>query len=412
MSILTLNCGSSSVKYSVYDPEPKSFVCRGIVERVGLSGSFLRQQHGQAESRIERDCADHSAAVQLVLEVLTTGDSSPVRDVASIRAVGHRTVHGGEKFARSARVTPELVKTLDALSSLAPLHNPPNLAGIRAAQALLPDIPHVAVFDTAFHQTMPPEAYLYPLPYEWYERHGIRRYGFHGTSHLYVSKRAAVLLGRPYDTLRIVTLHVGNGASAAAVCCGRSVDTSMGFTPLEGLVMGTRCGWIDPAIPLFVMQAEGLDAAEMDRLLNKQSGLLGLTGRFSDRRDIEKAADEGDARCTHAIAIEALSLKKVIGAYAAAMGGLDCVVFTAGVGENSARIREKALSGLAFLGIHLDPAANEHARGGKAEARISRTDSPVRVLVIPTDEELVIAEDSLAILEGRFDAPDFDYSFD
>jgi len=376
MTVLTLNCGSSSVKYSVFDTQNQAFSCRGVVERVG-----------------EKDCPDHTAAVGLVLKTLTDGE------VPKIRAVGHRVVHGGEKFKTSARVTPELIRVVEEVAELAPLHNPPNLAGIRAAQKFLPDVPHVAVFDTAFHQTMEPSAFVYPLPYEWYEKYGIRRYGFHGTSHLYVSARAAVLLGRPIEELKIVTLHVGNGASAAAVAGGKSQDTSMGFTPLEGLVMGTRCGWIDPAVPLYVMEREGLNTDEMDLILNKKSGLLGITGRFYDRRDILKNAEAGDERCRLAFEIEARSLKKVIGSYAATMGGLDAVVFTAGVGENAPSVRARALEGLGFLGIHLDPQRNEKAVGGLGEEAITTDDSPVKVLVIPTNEALVIAEDTLAILK-------------
>ncbi|HUU01864.1 MAG TPA: acetate kinase [Myxococcota bacterium] len=405
MSILTLNCGSSSVKYSLFDTRGHDFTCRGLVERVGMGKSFLRQQYAGRETRIDRDCRDHAAAVGLVLDILTTGEDSP------IRAVGHRVVHGGEEFAASALVTPEMLSTVERVAELAPLHNPPNLAGIRAAGALLPGIPQVAVFDTAFHQRMPPEAYIYPLPYEWYEKYGIRRYGFHGTSHLYVAARAAVMLGRPLEELKLVTLHIGNGASAAAVLDGRSVDTSMGFTPLEGLVMGTRCGWIDPAIVTYVMQREDLDADEMDRLLNKRSGLLGLSGRFTDRRDILEGADRGDERCELALQIECRAITKIIGSYAAVMGGLDGVVFTAGVGENAAAIRARALEGLRFLGIRLDPARNERALGGAREEFISSDASPVAALVIPTNEELVIAEDTQAILEGRLEDPDFSYSF-
>jgi acetate kinase len=304
-----------------------------------------------------------------------------------------------------------LIAAVEAVAELAPLHNPPNLAGIRAASALLPDVAQVAVFDTAFHQSMPKAAYTYALPHQWYDTYGIRRYGFHGTSHLYVSLRAAVLLGRDPAELKIVSLHLGNGASAAAVDGGRSVDTSMGLTPLEGLVMGTRCGWIDPAIPLMIMQREGLTAEQMDRTLNKQSGVLGMTGRFLDRRDVLAAAAEGDPRCLLALAVEARTIQKTIGAYAAVMGGLSCVVFTAGVGENAPSIRAAALHGLEFLGIRLDPERNAAAVGGKQERFISRLDSPVAVVVIPTDEERVIAEDTLAILEGRFDDPDFRYSF-
>jgi acetate kinase len=411
MSILTLNCGSSSVKYSVYDPARRLALARGVVERVGAEGSFLKERRGEREIRLEAPAPDHVAAVRLVLRSLGEGPDAPAREPGSIRAVGHRAVHGGERFARSALVTDELERTLEELAVLAPLHNPPNLAGIRAARAVLPEVPQVAVFDTAFHQSMPRAAYLYPLPMDWYRQHGIRRYGFHGTSHLYVSRRAAVMLGRPLGELKLVTLHIGNGASAAAVQGGLSVDTSMGFTPLEGLVMGTRSGSIDPAIPLYLMGREGLSSAQMDQALNKYSGLQGLTGRFSDRRDIEAAAAQGDLDCQLALEIECRTLAKTVGSYAAAMGGLHAVVFTAGVGENSALIRARAMAPLAFLGIELDEDKNRAARGGRAELDISRAGGRVRVLVIPTDEELVIAEDTLAIIEGRFDRPDFRYSF-
>jgi acetate kinase len=411
MSILTLNCGSSSVKYAVYDPISKAFSCRGLVDRVGQPGSVLKHKQNGTESQVARDCADHAQAVGLVLEVLTQGANPPLKDKSLIRAVGHRVVHGGEKFARSAKITEEMLSVVEQLSLLAPLHNPPNLAGIRAAQRLLPGIPHVAVFDTAFHQAMEPAAYLYPLPYRWYEGFGIRRYGFHGTSHLYVAHRAAVMMGKALSELRLVTLHIGNGASAAAVDRGASVDTSMGFTPLEGLVMGTRCGSVDPAIPLYVMQREKLSPETMDKQLNKESGLLGITGRFSDRRDIEKAAAQGDERCALAQEIEIRTLQKTIGAYAAVMGGLDALVFTAGVGENSASIRARTLAGLEFLGLELDRDRNDEAVGGQYEAFITREDSLVKAMVIPTNEELVIAEDTLAILEDRFDSVDFRYSF-
>jgi len=411
MSILTLNCGSSSVKYSVWDPDSGAFACRGIVERVGTEASELTHEAGAQSEKIARGCPDHTAAVRLVVEVLTEGDDSALADLAAIRAVGHRVVHGGEAFARSARITPELIAAVEEVAALAPLHNPPNLAGIRAAQSLLPDVAQVAVFDTAFHQTMAPAAYTYALPREWYEKYGVRRYGFHGTSHLYVAHRAARLLSRPLTELKIVTLHVGNGASAAAVDRGRSVDTSMGLTPLEGLVMGTRCGWIDPAIVPYVMQRENLDSGEIDKLLNKCSGLLGLSGRFTDRRDILAAADRGDERCKLAVQIECRAIAKIIGSYAAVMGGLDGVVFTAGVGENAAPIRARALESLEFLGIRLDSARNEQALGGLREQIISSEQSPVAVLVIPTNEELVIAEDTQAILEGRHDDPGFSYSF-
>jgi acetate kinase len=410
MSILTLNCGSSSVKYAVWPPGLDRVLCRGLVERVGAENSRLIHQQGDQRRSLERACPDHTAAVGLVLEVLTEGDTAPLADAGAIDAVGHRVVHGGEAFARSARVTPELLGAVERMVELAPLHNPPNLAGMRAVAALLPEVAQVAVFDTAFHQSMPPAAYTYALPHEWYERYGIRRYGFHGTSHLYVAHRAAVLLDRPLAELRLVTLHVGNGASACAVERGRAVDTSMGLTPLEGLVMGTRCGSIDPAIPLHMMQRLQLDAAAMDRVLNKQSGMLGLTGRHVDRRDVLAAAAEGDERCRTALEVEARTLAKTIGAYAAVMGGLDAVVFTAGVGENAPPIRAAALRELAFLGLQLDAGRNQRAVGG-AEMAITKPQSPTAALVIPTDEERVIAEDTQAIVQDRYDTPDFHYTF-
>ena len=401
MLILTLNCGSSSVKYALYDTTATSFVCQGIVERIGISGGFIRHKiEGDLEVRIERNCPDHTEAVSFVFEILTTGDGAVVSDKTRIAAVGHRVVHGGEKFAHSARITTELIQAVEAVAELAPLHNPPNLAGIRAAQAVLPGAVHVAVFDTAFHQTMPPEAYIYPLPYDWYKDYGIRRYGFHGTSHLYVSRRAAFLMGRPMEELKIVTLHIGNGSSAAAIDCGRSVDTSMGFTPLEGLVMGTRCGWIDPAIPLYIAEKKGIGLEELDRLLNKESGILGITGRYSDRREVDRAISLGDMRSKLALTIECRVIKKTIGAYAAVMGGLDAVVFTAGAGEKSPNIRAGSLKGLEFLGIRIDAESNRRAMSGEEEIDISFPGSPVRVLVIPTNEELVIVEDTRAIVEG------------
>lgn len=401
MIILTLNCGSSSVKYALYDTAVSDFICTGVVERIGIPGGFVRHRvREEPEVRIDRDCPDHTAALGFVFELLTAGEGAVVEDRAKIAAVGHRVVHGGEKFAKSARITAELIRAVEAVAELAPLHNPPNLAGIRAARTHLPEAAHVAVFDTAFHMTMPAEAYIYPLPYTWYEKHGIRRYGFHGTSHYYVSRRAADLMGRPIEELKIVTLHIGNGASAAAVDGGRSVDTSMGFTPLEGLVMGTRCGWIDPAIPLYVVEKEGLGVQDLDRILNKKSGLLGLTGRFSDRREIERAAEEGDEQCRLARSIECRVIRKTVGAYAAVMGGLDAVVFTAGVGEKSASIRAESLQGLEFLGIEVDDESNRRAADGAEEVDIAAPGSRVRVLVIPTNEELVIVEDTRDIVEG------------
>ncbi|RLB59310.1 MAG: propionate kinase [Deltaproteobacteria bacterium] len=409
MEILVLNCGSSSVKFALWSAEPLRRLRWGIVERIGLANSRLLVNDAGGEGSNEAvDCSDHRRAVELVLAGIAGRRN---HDAGAIAAVGHRVVHGGERFARSARIDEQLLREVERCSELAPLHNPPNLAGIRAARELLPRAVQVAVFDTAFHQSMPPEAYRYPLPAGWYEKYAIRRYGFHGTSHLYVAHRAAALLDRPLEQLRLVTLHIGNGASAAAVAGGKSIDTSMGFTPLEGLVMGTRCGWIDAAVPLWVMRKEGLDAARLDTILNRESGLLGLTGRFSDRREIVQAAAAGDERCQLALAVECRSLRKVIGAYAALMGGLDAVIFTAGVGENSPEIRAGALRQLDFLGIRLDGERNRQAVGGAHELCISSPGSRVQVWVVPTDEERVIAEDTLAQVTGRFDRAGFRYSF-
>lgn len=409
MYILTLNCGSSSVKYSVMDTGSREFIAKGIVERVGIGKSFIMHRHGDMHVKIERDCQDHVAAIKLIIEMLTGREHGVLRDMSEIRAVGHRVVHGGESFKKSALVTEKMMETIRSVASLAPLHNPPNIAGIEAAEKLMPGVPHVAIFDTAFHETMPDYAYMYALPFEWYEKYGIRRYGFHGTSHLYVARRAAVLLGRKPGQANLITLHIGNGASVAAVKKGVSVDTSMGFTPLEGLVMGTRCGDIDPAIPLFVMQKENVQPQDMEKTLNKKSGILGITGRFTDRRDVEAGMEAGDGKCALATEIEAYHIKKYIGAYAAAMGGVDAIVFTAGVGENSAMIRAKALEGLEFLGIKLDKKTNEITRGGREEVEISAKDSQVKVFVIPTNEELVMVEDTLAIVEGKQKA---EYSFE
>lgn len=411
MEILVLNSGSSSVKFALWSAEPWRRERWGIVERVGLDASRLLVKNCSGEETTRKvACPSHRQAVELALTAVT-GATDPSAGAGNISAVGHRVVHGGERFARSALVDDRLLREVEKCSEMAPLHNPPNLAGIRAARELLPGVAQVAVFDTAFHQSLPPEAFRYPLPASWYEKYAIRRYGFHGTSHLYVAHRAAALLDRPLAQLRLVTLHIGNGASAAAVAGARSIATSMGFTPLEGLVMGTRCGWIDAAVPLWVMRKEGLSAERMDDILNRESGLLGLTGRFSDRRDILQAANRGDEACRLAMAVECRSLRQVIGAYAATMGGLDGVIFTAGVGENCPEIRAGALRQLEFLGIELDRERNQKAVGGKAELCISTPGSRVQAWVIPTDEERVIAEDTLALVTGRLDRADFRYSF-
>jgi acetate kinase len=396
MIIMALNCGSSSVKYQLFDWQKMEVVAKGMVERVIIGGSFIMHEiPGRENYHHEQDCANHQEAIDLLIKTVTDPVHGVLKSVDQISAVGHRVVHGGEKFTCSVMIDEKVLDAVKEVQHLAPLHNP-----------------HVAIFDTAFHQTMPEHAYIYPLPYEWYEQHQVRRYGFHGTSHLYVSKRAAVLLGKnPKDT-NIVTMHIGNGVSHCAIKNGISVDTTMGLTPLEGAVMGTRCGDIDPAIPAFMMQKNNLSAKEIDSILNKKSGVIGITGRFTDRRDVIEHANAGDKRCQLALDIEAYRLKKYIGAYMAAIGKLDAVVFTAGVGEMGAAIREKAIEGLEHIGIILDRERNKSAMTRKRETLITTDDSPVKVFVIPTDEELVFTEDVVGILNGTYtDHMNFQYSF-
>ena len=379
MKILVLNCGSSSVKYALYDWAQSTILTQGNIERIGSEGGP----------------ANHQVAISEMLQGLQSND---------IHAVGHRVVHGGDKFNKSVRVTEEVLDTIRAVSSLAPLHNPPNIIGIESAMAVLPDVPQIAVFDTAFHQTLPREAYLYPVPYSWYEDFGVRKYGFHGSSHLYVTKRAASFLGKPRDTVNLITLHIGNGVSFSAIRNGVSVDTSMGMTPLEGAMMGTRSGDIDPAIVGFMADKLDASAANIINSLNKKSGHFGVTeGRFVDRRDIEKAANEGNVQAKLSLDMEIYRIKKYIGAYMAVLGNVDALVFTAGVGENNATIRAGALSGLERLGIILDVEKNKSVRSSSGETIISTPESPVNVLVIPTNEEAVLVEDVVAILENRYD---------
>jgi acetate kinase len=413
MDILALNCGSSSVKYQLFDWSRKEVVAKGMVERVIIGDSFIMHEvPGKETYREDSECPDHQVAIDLIIKTLLDPVHGVLKDINQISAVGHRVVHGGEKFTKSVMIDENVLDAVKDVQHLAPLHNPPNIAGIEAAQALLPMVPHVAIFDTAFHQTMPEHAFLYPLPYDWYENYGVRRYGFHGTSHLYVSKRASVLLGKHPSECNIITMHIGNGVSHCAIRNGISIDTSMGLTPLEGAVMGTRCGDIDPAIPAFMMQRENLSAKEIDSILNKKSGVLGLTGRFTDRRDVIENAANGDRLCKIALDIEAYRLRKYIGSYMAAIGKLDAVVFTAGVGEMGAAIRERAVEGLEHLGIHLDKERNNKAMTRKRESLITTDDSPVKVYVIPTDEELVFTEDVAAILDGSYtDHMKFVYSF-
>lgn len=413
MDILALNCGSSSVKYQLFDWKKKEVIAKGMVERVTIGDSFIiHEVPGRETYREEYECPDHQVAIHLIIKILADAQHGVVKNINEISAVGHRVVHGGEKFTRSVMIDDAVLAGIKEVQHLAPLHNPPNIAGIEAARSVLPNVPHVAIFDTAFHQTMPRHAYTYPLPYEWYEKYGVRRYGFHGTSHLYVSKRAAVMLGKEPKDCNIITMHIGNGVSHSAIRGGVSVDTSMGLTPLEGAVMGTRCGDIDPAIPMFIQQQENLTAKELDSILNKKSGVLGVTGHYTDRRDVLEGAAKGDDRCALALQIEAYRLKKYIGAYAAATGGIDAVVFTAGVGEMGWQIREMALEGLEFMGIKLDREKNKNTMTRKSENIISTPDSRVKVFVIPTDEELVFTEDVVGILEGTYtDHMKFDYSF-
>ena len=413
MDILALNCGSSSVKYQLFNWDKKEVIAKGVVERVTIGDSFIAHEvPGKETYKEESECPDHRVAIDLIIKTLTHPTYGVVEEMKEISAVGHRVVHGGEKFTCSVPINKEVLDAIREVQHLAPLHNPPNISGIEAAQAVLPNVPHIAIFDTAFHQSMPAHAYIYPLPYEWYEEYSVRRYGFHGTSHLYVSKRAAINLGKPLDQCNIITLHIGNGVSHSAIKAGKSIDTSMGLTPLEGAMMGTRCGDIDPAIPPFIMDQEGCTPREIDSILNKKSGLLGITGRYTDRRDVITKAKEGNERCQLALDVEAYRLKKYIGSYAAALGGVDAIVFTAGVGENAAVIREKAVEGLEFMGIHLDREKNAKTFSKSGETEITTPDSPVKVFVIPTNEELVFVEDVVGILNDTYtEHTKFPYTF-
>ncbi len=411
--ILSLNCGSSSAKYQVYNWDEKRTMAKGIVERVTIGESFIRHEVPGQEDYIENhECPDHKEALSLIIDMLLRRDHGVLKDISEISAVGHRVVHGGEKFAKSVRITEESLQTFRELSPLAPLHNPPNIQGIEAAMEVLPNVPHIAVMDTAFLQTMPATSYIYAVPYEWYEKYRVRRYGFHGTSHLYVSKRAAVMLKKPPFECNLITCHIGNGVSFTAIRNGVAFDHSMGLTPLEGLVMGTRSGDIDPAIIPFICDKTGMTVKEVEKTLNKKSGLLGITGKYTDCRDMLKAGAEGDERAQLAINIECYRIKKYIGAYYAALGRLDAIVFTAGVGEMSPEIRGKSLENMEALGIKLDKERNEAAHTRNKELVISADDSRVKVLVIPTDEEYVFTADVVAILENRYDVhTKFEYSF-
>lgn len=394
MKVLVLNSGSSSIKYQFIDTEKKVALAKGLVDRIGMAGAVLSHQRYDGDKiKIAGEILDHQIAVEYVLGVMLSKNHGVIDDKKDIEAVGHRVVHGGESFTGSVFISDEVVKVLQDNIELAPLHNPPNIKGIQACQRILPDTPQCGVFDTAFHSQMPPKAYLYGIPYELYKKYKIRRYGFHGTSHLYVSQKAAEFLGKDYNQLKIITAHLGNGCSIAAVKNGKSIDTSMGFTPLEGLLMGTRSGDIDPSLILFIMGKEGLTIGEANTLLNKHSGLIGISGESSDMREILSAVKDNQQRAKWAFEIFAYRIRKYIGAYAAAMGGLDALVFTGGIGENAKEVREEICKDLGFLGIELDEMKNNNG-----EEFISKSDSRVAVLRIPTNEELVIAMDTAEIV--------------
>ena len=397
MKILVLNCGSSSIKYKLFDMDSKAVIAQGGIERIGLPGSFLKFTLPNGEKKIlEKDIPEHTVGVEFILNTLTSPEYGAISSLNEINAVGHRMVHGGEKFSESVLLNKEVLDAFTACNDLAPLHNPANLKGVHAIDAILPDVPQIGVFDTAFHQTMPDYAYMYAVPYELYEKYGVRRYGFHGTSHRYVSQRVCDFLGVKPEGLRIITCHIGNGGSVTAIKDGKCMDTSMGLTPLEGLMMGTRCGDIDAGAVTFIMEKEHLDAAGVSNLLNKKSGVMGVSGVSSDMRELEAAAQAGNPRALLAEKMYFYRIRKYIGAYAAALGGVDIVVFTGGVGENQASCRAAACEGLEFMGIRLDAERNK-VRG--EEAVISTDDSKVKVVVIPTDEELMIASDTVTILQ-------------
>jgi acetate kinase len=397
MIILVLNCGSSSVKYKLFDMSKQEVMAQGGVEKLGLPGSFLKFTLPSGEKVVlEKELPEHNVAIQFILSTLTDNKYGCLKSLNEIDAVGHRVVHGGEKFSSSVRITNEVIGKVVECIDLAPLHNPPNLKGIRAMDAIIPGIPQVAVFDTAFHQTMPDYAYMYGLPYSLYKKYGIRRYGFHGTSHRFVSQRACDVLGVPYEKQRIITAHIGNGGSITAIKDGKSIDTTMGLTPVEGLLMGTRCGDVDAGALSFIMDKEGLNAAGLSDLINKQSGVMGLSSISSDMREIEAAIEDGDKKAILTMNVYNYRIKKYIGAYAAALGGLDLLIFTGGVGENQWSTRTAVCREMEFMGIKLDEAKNDHMRG--KEMVISTPDSKVTVMVVPTDEELTIAKDTLEIL--------------
>lgn len=396
MNVLVINCGSSSLKYQVIDSVTENVLAKGLCERIGIDGRLVYQPAGGEKEITEAAMPTHKQAIQMVIDALMNEKTGVIKSLDEIGAVGHRIVHGGEKFAASALISDEMIQAVENCSELAPLHNPANLIGVRACQELMPKTPMVGVFDTAFHQTMPEEAYLYGVPYEYYEKYGVRKYGFHGTSHSYVSRRAAAVLNKPYEELKTIVCHLGNGASVCAVKNGKSVDTSMGLSPLEGLIMGTRSGDIDPSAVEYMAKKEGLDMEGIMNVLNKKSGVLGISGVSSDFRDLEEAENNGNPRAKSATRAFNYRVLKYIGAYAAAMNGVDCICFTAGVGENNGVIRKQICDSLGYLGIAIDDEAN--AKRGE-EVVISTPDSKVKVLVIPTNEELAIARETVALVQ-------------
>ncbi|MCR5696013.1 MAG: acetate kinase [Marinilabiliaceae bacterium] len=400
MNILVLNCGSSSIKYKLFEMDKKKVLASGGIEKIGMPGSFIKYSMPDGSKKIdELPIPEHTKGVELIFGILTNKEFGVIKSINEIDAVGHRMLHGGAKLTKSSLLTDEVLEIFASCNDLGPLHNPANLKGVNAVKALQPNMPQVGVFDTAFHQTMPDYAYMYALPYEYYEKYGIRRYGFHGTSHRYVSQRVCEFLGVDPKGKKIITCHIGNGGSISAVVDGKCVDTSMGLTPLEGLMMGTRCGDIDPAVIPFLMNHEGITASEMDTIMNKKSGLLGISGKTSDMREIQELIDNGDKRAKLAQQMYYYRVRKYIGSYAAAMGGVDILLFTGGVGENKQNCRETACEGLEFMGIKLDKKKNMEIQG--EEAIISTPDSKVTICVIPTDEELMIATDTLKVAFGK-----------
>ena len=396
MNVLVINCGSSSLKYQLIDSDTEAVLAKGLCERIGIDGRLVYQKAGNDKEITEASMPTHKEAIQMVLEALTNEKTGAIKSLAEVNAIGHRIVHGGEKFASSAIITDEMIKAVEECNDLAPLHNPANLIGIRVCSELMPNVPQVGVFDTAFHQTMPAKAYLYGLPIEYYKNYKVRRYGFHGTSHSFVSKRAVEFLGLDKDNSKVIVCHLGNGSSISAVQNGKCVDTTMGLTPLEGVVMGTRSGSIDPAIVEYIAKKETLDLAGVMNVLNKKSGLQGMSGVSSDMRDLRAAAAEGNEDAKNAIEVLCYGIAKYVGGYVAAMNGVDAIVFTAGIGENVGMIREKVCSYLGFLGVTIDAKANE-AMG--EEVVISGADSKVKVAVIPTNEELAICRDTVALVK-------------